>query len=316
GLPLPGSATIQDVVLGRAGGPGAAPAWLTVGLLLLAVLALVPRSTRTGVHLAWLVALIGLGVALAGTVVTYSTPSAAVDVVPWVGVPTVLWISGLATAVLLAVPAVGPGSGTSVPRAVLATATVVALVLPVGTGVWWVARGMADPVDDVPSAIVPSFLAERPGDTLVVTGTFADGIDYRVVADDAQFLGQEAVVASSADSAPVGDALRQLLAQSSGTEVEALSRAGVDAIYAPDADAELIRRVDATPLLSPSGSDDAGSRVWVLDPEPVLDDAAAPWWHRAVIALQAVLWLVAIILTAPVRRRATPEPLTGDEETA
>ncbi|MET0449425.1 MAG: glycosyltransferase family 2 protein [Aeromicrobium sp.] len=316
GLPLPGSATIQDVVLGRAGGPGAAPAWLTVGLLLLAVLALVPRSTRTGVHLAWLVALIGLGIALAGTVVTYSTPSAAVDVVPWVGVPTVLWIGGLATAVLLAVPAVGPGSGTSVPRAVLATATVVALVLPVGTGVWWVARGMADPVDDVPSAIVPSFLAERPGDTLVVTGTFADGIDYRVVADDAQFLGQEAVVASSADSAPVGDALRQLLAQSSGTEVEALSRAGIDAIYAPDADAELIRRVDATPLLSPSGSDDAGSRVWVLDPEPVLDDAAAPWWHRAVIALQAVLWLVAIILTAPVRRRATPEPLTGDEETA
>jgi hypothetical protein len=278
----------------------------------LAVVALVPRSTRRAVHLAWLAALSGLGVALAGTIVTYSTPSSPVDVTPWVAVPTVLWIGGLATAVLLAVPAVGAW-----PRPALATAVVVALVLPVGTAVWWVSRGAAGPLDDTPSSIVPAFLAERPGDTLVVTGTVADGIDYRVVAADALFLGQEAVVASSDDSAAtaVGDAVRRLLAESTGADVEVLGRAGIDAIYAPDADDELTRRLDAAPLLEPSGSDDAESRVWVLTPDPVLAEPAAPWWHRVVMGLQITLWLVAIVLTAPVRRRSAPEPLTGDEET-
>jgi GT2 family glycosyltransferase len=309
GLPLPGSATIQDVVLGRAGGPADAPAWLSVGVLVLAVVALVPRSTRRGVHLAWLAALVGLGVALAGTVVTYSTPAGTGDVTPWVGVPTVLWIGGLATAVLLAVPA-----AEGWPRPALAAALVAAAVLPLGVGAWWVVRGVADPIDDRPRMIVPSFLAERPGDTLVVTGTVATGLGYRVVADETPFLGQEAVPASAADSAPVGAALRRLVAQSSGTEVDALSRAGIDAVYAPDADPELVRRLDATPQLSPSGSDDARSRVWVLTPEPDLSQPSAPWWHRLLVAAQVVLWIAAIVLTAPVRRRPAPAPLTEEEE--
>jgi GT2 family glycosyltransferase len=311
GLPLPGSATIQDVVLGRAGGPGAAPAWLTIGVLVLAVVALVPRSTRPGVHLAWLVALVGLGVALAGTIVTYSTPSVTGDVTPWVAVPTVVWIGGLATAVLLAVPA-----AESWPRPAATAAIVVALVLPLGTGAWWVVRGGADPVDDRPREIVPAFLAERPGATLVVTGTVDDGLGYRIVSGESRFLGQEAVAASVDDSAPVGDALRGLVAQSSAAEVEELSRAGIGAIYAPRADAELIRRIDAAPLLSPSGSDNATSRVWVLSPEPALEQPAAPWWHRLVMGLQVVLWAVAIVLTAPVRRRSVPEPLVDDEVSA
>ena len=309
GLPLPGSATVQDVVLGRAGGVGAAPGWLTIGLLVLAVAALVPRSTRTGVQLAWLAALVGLGVALLGTVVSYSTPAGAVDVTPWVGVPTVLWIGGLATAVLLAVPA-----ADAWPRPVLATAVVIALVLPVGTGAWWLARGTADPVDDSPRAVVPAFLADRPGSTLVVTGTIESGLDYRVVADDGPFLGEEAVTSASSDAAGVTAALRGLVAQSTATEVEALSAAGIDAIYAPGADPELTRRIDATPLLEPSGSDDPDSRVWTLLSEPDLGHPTAPAWHRVVIGGQIALWVVAIVLTAPVRRRSEPEPLAGDEE--
>jgi len=309
GLPLPGSATVHDVVLGRAGGPGAAPAWLTITLLVLAVLALIPRATRTGVQLAWLAALVGLGVALLGSVVTYSTQVGPVDVMPWVGVPTVLWVGGLATAVLLAVPAVDGW-----PRPALAAALVAAIVLPVGTGLWWLARGVADPLDDSPRVIVPAFLADRPGSTLVVTGTIDSGIDYRVVADDGLFLGQEAVTSSPAATGEVSAALRRLLAQSTAAEVEALGAAGIDAIYAPEADPELSRRLDATPLLEPSGSDDPDSRVWTLLPDPDLSKSSAPWWHRVITGAQLLLWFVAIVLTAPVRRRAEPAPLAGDEQ--
>jgi hypothetical protein len=309
GLPLPGSATVQDVVLGRAGGPGDAPQWLTVGLIVLALVALVPRATRSGVQLAWLGALLGLAVALLGTLVTYTVPGSPADVTPWVGVPAALWIGGLSTAVLLAVPA-----ALTWQRPALVAAVVVALVMPIGTGVWWVARGMSDPVGDSRRVLVPAFLADRPGDTLVVTGSIASGVDYQVVDGEGPFLGEEALAPSASSSAEVSRALRRLLAQSSGTEVETLAAAGVDAIYAPRADAELARRIDATPLLEASGSDDPRSRVWTVTPEPDLTQSSAPWWHRVVMGLQVVLWLAAIILTAPVRRRTDPEPLTDDDE--
>lgn len=317
GLPVGGGAEMHDIVLGRAGGPGAAPSWLSVALLVLAVLALVPRETRGGVQLAWLVALIGLGVALAGTLVTYSPTDGAADVVPWVGVPTGLWVAGLLTAVLLAVPAVVDRS-----RPVVAAAVVTALVLPIGTAAWWVVRGSDDPLDDQPRAIVPAFVADRPGSTLILTGTIAAGVEARVVRGDGPFLGQEAVAPSADDTERVTRAVRRLLAQSTAAEVAELAAAGIDAVYAPSADPELVRRVDATPTLEPSGSDDPDSRVWTLaggagggaGTGDVAEEPSAPWWHRPLVGLQALLWLVAIVLTAPVRRRADPAPLGDAEE--
>jgi hypothetical protein len=298
---------VRDVVLGRAGGPGAAPEWLTVGVLVLALVALVPRRTRAGVIVAWLVALLGLGSALVGTLVTYSTHAGPADITPWVGIPSVVWVAGLLTAVLLAVPA-----ALSWPRQALAAAVVVALVLPLGTAVWWLGRGMADPLDDGRPTVVPAFLAERPGDTLVVTGSIATGVDYRVVAGDGPFLGQEAMTASTEESAGLTAVMRRMLAQATAADVEALGAAGIDSLYAPEADPELTRRIDAAPGLSPAGSDQPGSRVWTLSGTPADDTDGTPWWHRVVLGLQALLWLAAIVLTAPVRRRPTPEPLNDD----
>jgi GT2 family glycosyltransferase len=304
GYPMPGSATVWDVVLGRAGGPAAAPAWLSGGLLVLAVVALLPRRTRSGVQLAWMASLLGLAVALGGTLVTYSTHTGPSGIAPWVGVPTVLWIGGLATAVLLAVPA-----AYSWPRPVLVAAVVVALVLPLGTAGWWLVRGTADPLEDGASQVIPVFLAERPGDTLIITGTIAKGVDYRVVAGGGPFLGQEAVTVPASASSELSAALRRLLAQATAADVEALGRAGIDSIYAPMADPELTRRIDAAPHVAPAGSDRPGSRVWTLSFDPSADHASAPWWHRPLILAQALLWLIAIVLTAPVRRREEPEPL-------
>jgi hypothetical protein len=306
---MPGSATVREVVLGRAGGPGAAPEWLTIGVLVLALVALAPRRTRTGVLLAWLVALLGLGAALAGTLVTYSTHTGPADITPWVGIPAVVWLGGLLTAVLLAVPA-----ALSWSRPVLAVVVVVALVLPIGTAGWWLVRGVADPLEAGRADVVPVFLAERPGDTLILTGSIHDGVDYRVVAGDGPFLGQEAVTASSSDSARLTAVVRRFLAQATAADVAELGKLGIDSIYAPKADVEVSRRIDAAPRLSPAGSDQPGSRVWTLAPQPKNDAASTPWWHRALIGVQVLAWLVAIVLTAPVRRRAVPEPLADQDD--
>jgi len=306
GYPLPGSATVWNVVLGRAAGHPAAPAWLMAALILLAIGALYPRRTRLAVQFAWLVAILGLGVALLGTLVTYSTAAGLADIAPWVGVPVVLWVGGLSTAVLLAVPA-----SFGWPRSVLVGLVLVAVVLPVGTGIWWVGRGESDPLASGRPTVVPVFLAERPGATLVLTGTVVRGVDYQVVTGDGPFLGEEAVSGSAHDISAV---VRRILAQGTSSDIEALSAVGVDAIYAPAADADLARRIDSAPHLAPAGSDRPGSRVWTLSLTPHQQRVSTPWWHRFVIGLQLILSGVAVVMTAPVRRRELPS--LDDEEIA
>jgi GT2 family glycosyltransferase len=310
GYPLPGSARVLDVVLGRAGGVSA-PVWLTVPLLVLAVAAILPRRNRVAVELAWLVALLGLAGALVGTLLTYSTHAGPADIVPWVGIPVVLWIGGLSTAVLLAAPAVFNWR-----RPALVGVVLLALVLPLGTGAWWLVRGESDPIATGAPTLVPVFLAERPGDTLVLTGSIARGVDYRVVAGDGPFLGQEAVSRSSGQNAELSAAIRRILAQATPADVKKLSAVGIDAIYAPNVDPEVGRRIDAAAYLSPAGSDRPGSRVWTLSLTPGHPHASGPWWHRAVTGAQLLLWIVAIIMTAPVRRRAVVELDESEEEAA
>ncbi len=307
GFPVPGSATAIDVVLGRAGGVSA-PAWLTVGLLVLAVLALWTRRARLGVELSWLVALLGLTVALVGTLVTYSTHAGPAAIEPWVGVPTVVWIGGLLSAVLLA----APEAWRRLPRPALVVVVIAALVLPIGTTLWWVERGNADPLDIGRTAAVPVFLADRPGNTLVLTGTVADGVDYRVVDGDGPYLGQEAIAGSSPSTKELTATVRRVLANATAADIRVLSAHGIDAIYAPTADPEVARRVDGAPLLAPAGSDSPGSRVWTLTIAPKSDGATSPVWHPIVSGMQVLAWLLAIVLTAPVRRREL-EPLLEDD---
>ena len=141
GFPVPGDASVLELALGRAGGPGSAPVWLGGGLLVLAVLALVPRHTRVYVQVCWVVALIGLAFAVLGTAVTYSTTAGPAAITPWVGVPVVVWVAGLLTAVMFAAP-----EAAGLPRQIVAALAVVALLLPVGTGAWWLWRGVDDPL--------------------------------------------------------------------------------------------------------------------------------------------------------------------------
>jgi hypothetical protein len=309
GLPVPGDATVLELALGRAGGPGAAPAWLGIGLLVLAVLALVPRHSRVYVQVCWVVALIGLAFAVLGTAVTYSSASGPAAITPWVGVPVVVWVAGLLTAVMFAAPEV-PG----LPKQAVAVLATVALMLPVGTGVWWLLRGVDDPLVKSRPTVVPAFLAERPGDTAVVTGSVAQGVDVRVVADEGPFLGQEALTPDPERSAQTTTAVSRLLARASASDIRALEAVGIDAIYAPRADPEVARRIDSAPLLEPAGSERPDSRVWTLAVEPVKSDDKAPVWRQAVSALQVLAWVAAIILTAPVRRRPVPEALGTDDE--
>lgn len=312
GYPLPGQGggTLEalGLALGRAGGPGQAPLWFGAGVLLLAVLALLPRATRTVVMVCWFVAVVALGFAVVGTVTTFTVPGGAAPITPWVGVPVAVWVLALSTGVLVAAPA-----ARGLPRPLVASLVTVALLLPVATGAWWLVRGVADPLDRARADSVPAFLSEREGDTLVVTGTRAEGVDVRVLRGSGPTLGEEALRPDADRQRVVEGAATGLLARSSAADVRALATAGVDAIYAPGVDPLVEQRIDATPLLQPAGSDRPGSRVWTSTVEPDRAEPTSPLWRVLVGAVQVVLWLVAIVMTAPVRRRADARP-AGVEE--
>jgi GT2 family glycosyltransferase len=313
GRPLPASESVLDVVNGRAGGLQA-PWWLSVPLLVLAVLALVPRRTRPEVAIAWGFGLIALAVALLGHVASFEAAVGRTDLAPWVAVPSVLWLGALATAALLAAPALEHRR-----RAVSMVALAAALVLPVGVGAWWLAGGVDGPVGSQPDRDVPAFLADRPGLTLIITGSTAEGITYRTAAGDGPFLGEEALAPSADSSDELTAAVQHLLARGTEADVTALGAAGVDAVYAPSIEPELARRIDSAPGVEQSGSDRPGSRVWTLSTTPDLAGADVPAWRRLVSAAQVAVWLAALVLAMPVRRRrdgVADQATTGGEDEA
>jgi len=299
GQAVPGSETALDIVMGRAGGIQA-PWWLSVPVLILGVAALVPARTRFAVQPCWWFGLWCLAIAYAGHVTSFAGPSGRADLAPWVGVPAVLWLASLATAALLASSEWG-GLG----RRLTVTVGVVALVLPIGVGAWWIGRGADDPLTDARTAPVPTFLTERPGRTLVISAGATDTVHYRLITGRGGFLGQEAFEASAQETTAITEAVQHLLGSASQADLASLAGAGVSAIYLTDADAvpEIARRIDAAPRLEQTGSDSATARAWVLVDQPSLGQDGVAWWRRVMSWIQIALWGFAVLLTAPVRRR-------------
>lgn len=307
GFPVAAHASPAELLFGRGGGPGAAPIWFNLLLPVLAALAIIPRRSRNNVLLCWTVALGGLALAVVGNAMSFTTPFGPERIAAWVGVPLVVWVAGLLTAVLLAAPEV-----LGLPRAMLAALVVAVLVLPVGLGSWWLVRGTDHPLVNAVPDVVPAYVAAHDESTLVITGTVEEGADVRVVVGAGPVLGQEAAAPDPARTRHVQHVVARLLARPAPEDVADLSKVGITTIYAPDVDPGIARRIDGAPGLQPAGSDSPRSRVWELPgkPTPVSDEASR--WRWLASTASVAVWVAAIVLTAPVRRRRSL-PRLGDE---
>ena len=307
GFAVPGPVSALELLLGHAGGVSA-PLWLSAAVPVLASLALIPRGSRHQVLVCWYVGLIALAFGVLGSSLTYATPAGPGPVAAWVGVPMGLWMGSMLTAILFAAPEVG-----GLPRPALVGLSVLVLLLPVGTGTWWVIRGAGDPLEMSPRDAVPAFLVAHRGSTLVVTGSVQQGVEARALNGSGVSLGEEAMTPSPTRSHRLQEATARLLARPSRQDVAALADLGIGAIYLPRADPSLIRRVDGAPGLEPAGSDSPDSRVWLLADAPATVQDKGSRWRWLIGGAEVAAWLAAIVLTAPVHRRRVPSTLEEDD---
>ena len=167
GNKVPGLATAslpaRSLLLLSPGGPGLPPFWVTGGLALAALGALLLAARRFLVMAGWSVALLGLLVSVAMSRMLLTTDDASKRVAGWPGIPLAIAAAGLVLAAVVAADALpGQLGGGRWRRPVglgvliLAAAACSAPLLAAGS---WVATGVRGPVGGAAGPVLPPFVS-------------------------------------------------------------------------------------------------------------------------------------------------------------
>lgn len=266
---------------GRLAAAGDAPWWLSLGLVLAALVALLRTDRRPKVVAAWWV--VGLGLVttalLAGVLVTI--PGTTDQAFVWVGLPVV--VSQAAAIVAAGFAADGVGrviqSGSFGWRQPLAAVTVViALVGPfLGLG-WWVGtapegsltRAQAVPL---PAYMIDAMKADAQQRILVISATAhrQSGTDevaysdtYTVYADDGYRLGDDSITATPTDA--VTDLVKDLVSEAAPDDVSRLADLGIAYVVLPAPyDTDQVAQLDGLPGLSRASTNSRQLAGWQVD---------------------------------------------------
>ncbi|QYJ04404.1 glycosyltransferase [Nocardioides panacisoli] len=294
--------------LGRFGDSGA-PAWLGLVAPVLALLALVPRPTRLPVLLCWVVATLALVTGLA----LGSLRVAPLDQQPGLGVPMLLAHASWVAAAVLAGHALLTTRLPAIGRGVLIGGVVLGLAAPALGAAWFVGWGGAQLRDERPTDI-PAYMAERAesGDqygVLVVEGSVADGVTYRVYRDEGLTLGRDQVAAFTAEDPEVTAMVTELATAPNREVIGQLAERGIAFIVMPaPVDGTVAVGIDATGGVRRASAEDRSTRAWRLLDEPAADAVVAEGSpsRTALLLLQGLALPVVVVLSLPTIRRARP----------
>ena len=217
GLQQPGLASrslpASSLLLLSPGGPGTPPVWVTAGLVLAALAALLLRGRGFGVAAAWGLGLSGLLVAIAISRFVVTPPAGGAAVPVWPGVALIFAALGL----LLAVAAAGKdlyaliaaGGLRRIGAGVMIAAACTPPVLAAG---FWMAHGVTGPVTRISQPVLPQFVSVSSASgaqlrTLVLR-TDGHGVDYTVLRGSDPPLGSSELT----EPAPAARALQRVVA--------------------------------------------------------------------------------------------------------
>jgi len=290
------------VLTGRAADAGAAPGWLTLGITLAAVAALLPRPTRPAVVLCWSVVVVSL---------------AAVWLLDargdWAGFPILLVSAAAVTAAAVAGAGIGDrlagrSFGWRQPFGLLVVAA--AVLAPVAGAAWWAVTGVTGPLDRAPAHTLPVYMtdaAARDADQGILVVRTADrGLDYTLVRGPGLRLGEESVLTASEVQDDLTALVGDLATAPTGEDIAALSRYGIEFLYLPrPADPTLVGNLDSVSGLTTASSLQRGARAWQLEGDPTREALATheTRWRPGLLTLQALALVAATVLAAPSRRR-------------
>ena len=167
GNKVPGLATValpaRSLLLLSPGGPGLPPFWVTGGLALAALGALLLTARRSLVMAGWSVALLSLLVSIAVSRMLLTTDDASKRVVAWPGISLAIAAAGLVLAAVVAADALPAQLGEGRWRRpagmgvlLLIAAACSAPLLAAGS---WVATGVRGPVGGVAAPVLPPFVS-------------------------------------------------------------------------------------------------------------------------------------------------------------
>jgi GT2 family glycosyltransferase len=272
------------VLLQHPGGPGGAPVWLGVGLLLAAWTALLRGDRRMVIGTAWAVGLTALILGIAASQVTVSGPTLETPEAAWPGYATVV----LAGALIVAAVTGADGArarlkhasfGWRQPIAVLVVAA--AAITPVVGAGWWLARGADDPLDRRDARVLPAYVADEAAletrvRTLVLNAEDDGRITYSLLRSSGPMLGDAEVGPPPEKYAALSDAVADLISGRGSTDGTRLAEFAAKYVYLPKpVDPELANTLDSVSGLARASAPD-GAAMWRVDGYPVARVWVAP----------------------------------------
>ncbi|MGW0801775.1 glycosyltransferase family 2 protein [Nonomuraea sp. NPDC002799] len=277
------------------GGPGLPPFWVTSGLLVTALAALLMRRQRMIVALGWGVALYGVLAAI--LVSRVSVEGARV----WPGVPLAFAGTGLLVLVGLTAHRLSElRAGGGLARVGATALVAVAFSTPLLAAGHWMASGVPGPLVGDAREALPALAAARTRNgerTLVVKGTA-----FTVLHGRGPLIGESELPVSSEARTRVAAAARGLIGGRGG-DAATLAQLGIGMVaVAPPVSPELAEVLDSQPSLQRQSLSAAGG-LWSLS-EPVTRVPAQPEsvLHTPWLWAQGALVLLVVLLAAPGRR--------------
>ncbi len=294
----------------RIGAVGEAPWWLTAGITVVALAALLRSDTRARVGAAWLVAAAGLVAAAVMGRATVTAPLGVGEAYPWLGVPLVVASAGLIAAGGIAADGlrsfVGSGSfGWRQPVSV--AAVLIGLTAPVLALGWWAGVASHGDLQRTAAVPLPAYMVDAMssgGARVLVLRTGGPAVRYRVLAGDGDRLGDDSVL-------PVGDNPRlagvvsDLLSQSRAGDLSTLSGMGIRYVVLPSPqNAAAVAGLDRVAGLSRTSTEQSLLSGWQLDHAGPAGPRGSGDSRDWLVVTLVLAWGVVAVLSAPgVRRR-------------
>ncbi len=317
GSPVPGLVdplTRLDVVLDRPASLGA-PAWISLGVPVAAVAALLRPDTRRPVLAAWVALLTGLVVVAVLAPHTFSLASEPTTRWPlWLGFPLLVVAGAAITAAACAGTGIrrrltGVSFGWRQPLGLLVVAA--ALLTPLAGLAWWAVVGNGGAVlDNRPPTTVPTYMTDEAAlhplhGILQVRGSQRGGFTYLLLRSPGMRLGDDSLLPPAARQQSLTEVVSRLATAPRAEDVQALAAHGVKFVYLPPpADPKLSANLDSVSGVAPASALQPGAQAYQLEespsgralPPPV--GGLRPW----LLAVQALVLVTALVLAAPSRR--------------